>query len=920
MNSAVQANLRRLPKDIESPIISKSNPDDNPVLWIALKGTVPLRELMSYALNSVRDRLSTVAGVSDVLLAGYADPLVRVWLDVDKLRSNDLTHQDIVNSIRSEHMEIPVGRMAGVSSEKNVRLLGEAVTLDELAKVPIVMRGGQPIYRRIFLNELSRLEKGLSEIRRVSRTDGTIAVAMGIKKQPNANAVQVAKNIKARIKEISLPEGMTLSVNFDSTREIEKSVRELNITLLLSVFLTALVCWVFLGSLATTFNIVLAIPVSLAGAFIVFQFLGYTLNSFTMLALILSVGIIVDDAIVVLENIIRVRKTVPDSKQSARIGAEQVQFAAVATSVSLIAIFLPILFVDGIVGAFFAQFAVAMSVAIAWSTLEALTFTPMRMASFRAAKRVPKWIMAFDRFIEGLATHYAGLVDRLFSSSFKGAWVYPVAIVCFGSSLFLIKSIPKEIAPSEDTGVLFARVELPLGTNLDEPGRRLVPLEDLLRTNPNIERLYTTVGGFGGSLAVNTGVLFVTLKPKELREGKKGQEQIVADLRTQFKESLKPDMKIFIQGRGGLSLGTGRRGFDLDLKLKGSNWAELVANSKAFVKALSEDKSFQDVNSSFNEGAPELALIPDRSNALNSMISVGDISETLAFLFKGIPAAKFNDDGHRVDILVQADPKPKPLSQADFSRIHVRNAKGILIPLNTLVSYKEQFSSMSIGRENRERSITVSANLAKGVFLDSGIEQSRAIASKVLSGDARLDNGGTSGDLSKTLSSLAYAFGFGILVAYMVLASQFNSLKQPLIILLSMPFSLTGAFLSMWIFGKSISIYSMIGIILLVGIVVKNGILLVEFANQSLQSGKTVREAVLEACRTRLRPILMTAFTTLSAALIPAFKIGIESEASSAMGIVILGGLSLSTFVTLFLVPLAYFHWVRQDHYKAGMQ
>ncbi len=908
VNSAVQGVLRRLPADAQAPTVSKSNPDDSPILWIGLRGNISPRDLMFFAQTSVRDRLSTIDGVSEVILGGFVDPVIRVWLDVNKLNSFELTHEDVVNSIQSEHREIPVGRITRSHDEVNVRFMGEAPSISELAEIPIVRRGGAPIWRRISLGDLGRVEKGLGDVRRFSRVDGVTSVGLGIRKQRGANSVAVARAVKERIKEISLPESFAFTVNYDGTREIERSVGELRLTLVLAGILTALVCWLFLGSFTATFNIALAIPVSLFGSFIIFNLLGFTLNSFTMLALILSIGIIVDDAIVVLENIFRIRKSEKDPKKAARIGAEQVQFAALATTMSLIAIFSPILFIDGMLGAYFSVFALALSIAVSWSTFEALTFTPMRMSGFRGTPKIPGPIQRFDALIDRLAGGYQNLVARIFSSKWSGAWIYPVAIVIFLASLSLVRVIPSELAPKEDTGTLRARVELPQGTSLDETGRRMEAFEKLLADHPHVERSYSIIGGFGGG-TVNSAILFITLTDPAKRPH---QETVIQDLRKQMKEKLTADMKVFIQGRGGVSLGGNRRGFDMDLKLKGGDWKELIEGAKVLEKAVADDPLFEDANISYQDGSPELAVYPDRMKALRSWVSVEDIADTLGFLFNGVNSAKFNDDGRRVDIVVQADPTTAPMNQDNFKHIYVRNGRSELVPMTELVSFRGQSTPISISREDRERTITVSANLKPGGFLDAGMKRTEVLAKEILPASVRLDRSGTSGDLNKSLRQLLFAFVFGILAAYMVLASQFNSYLQPLIILLSIPFSLTGAFITMKIAGTTMNIYSAIGLILLVGIVIKNGILIVEFSNQELESGKSIRDAVLDACRTRLRPIMMTALTTLASAIIPAFKLGIESEASSSMAIVVLGGLFLSTIVTLFLVPLAYFHLVKK--------
>lgn len=912
VNSAIQSAIRLLPNEIDPPTVRKMNPEDRPIMWLGLSADVPARDLMFFAKNSVSERFATVEGVSEVGLGGFLEPVVRVWLDPRKLAKFELTFDDVIASLKSEHKEIPTGQIVGSKKEMGIRFLGEAQTVDEISNLMVTKRSGALLYTRITLGDLGKVESGLEDERRIARVNGKRSVGISIQKQRGENSVAVAERVKERMKSISLPEGYSLRVNFDTTKEIKKSIEELGLTLVISVVLTGIMCWLFLGSLSATINIVLAIPTSIFGTFLVMSWLGYTLNTFTMLALILSVGIIVDDAIMVLENIFSKRETEKNSAKAALIGAQQVQFAAIATTVAIIAIFIPVVYVGGIVGAYLTQFAIVLSVAVLFSTFEALTFTPMRMSAFRGENE-PKGIPGyFSKKVKKVSNAYADWIRQALNSKTKPWIVYIVAAALFSMSILSVRSVPSELIPKEETGTMMVRAELPLGTSLMETSRRLEDLEKIINEQDGVEQSYSILGAGG----VNQAMLLVTLKDKDQRSWSQGE--VETQIRNKSKE-LGKDFKVRILSTGGTNIG-GQRGYPVDVSLRGGSWADLIKSAENLEKAMEESGLVVDIGKNYEEGYPELSVVPNREQARLYGVPVSAIAETLAFMYNGIEAAKFNDSGRRVDVVVKSDPASTPDSLKDLGRVVIRNSRGQLVPISNLVEAKDSLAPVSISRENRERTISVHANLADGKVLGPVLDQVKKLASQSVVGDVRLDEKlGSGGDFAKIFKDLFFALGLGVLVAYMVLGSQFNSYINPVTVLLALPFSVSGAFFALWITGSTLNLFSMIGLLLLMGIVKKNSIMLVEFANQERERGLGVVEAMVESCRSRFRPILMTAFTTVAAALPPALKIGTDTVSSSTMSIGIVGGVIFSTLMTYFVVPIAYVHMSKLEKSRAHL-
>ena len=908
VQAKVSQAARNLPKEIDPPVVTKTNPEDQPIIWIALSGDRPVEDLMNYTNDVLRDQLSIIEGVGEVNMGGYVDPALRVWLDSDKMDAAQLTVTDVLNAISTQHAEQPAGYIDTGKKELNVRVLGEAPTPEAFSRIVIAGRGGSAIWRTYHLGDVARVEDGLADVRRITRNWGRRAVGLGINKQRGSNAVATAKRVKARLEEIkkTLPGGMHLEIVNDSTRFIEESTRELNFTLVLSVILTSAVCWLFLGSWSSTFNVLLAIPTSIVGSFIVLYFMGFTLNTFTLLGLTLAIGIVVDDAIMMLENIVRHNEKGEGRVRAAILGAREMTFPAMAASVAILAIFLPVVFMQGIIGKFFFQFGITMTAAVMLSLLEALTLTPMRCSQFVDAER-SLWIgRAMDALMERARRSYSGLLGRLL----KHRWaVLIVAALVFAASMSLVRSIPKEFSPAQDQSRFLARVQMPVGTPLHVTAKAMEEAEKWAIAQPNIRTFMANSGGFGGG-QVNQGMLMIAMKPPAERVPLPGQKK--APTQQEFmRYARKPLNAIAGVSRVAIqdpSLGgfTAQRGFPVEFSLRGPNWEKLGDYSRALMEKMAASGRMVDVDTDFQEGMPEVQVVPDREKAAARGVSVSSIGDAVNSMIGGVRAGKFTRGGKRYDIRVQllgkdrSDPK-------DINKIWVRNNRGEVIRLSEVVKVEQKTTLLTISRKNRERAIGVFANVAQGSSQEQALKEVERLAKEILPDGYRVVFSGTSKTFQESFSSLNFALILGVFVAYMILASQFNSFLHPFTVLLALPFSLTGAFIALKLGGYSLSIYSMIGLILLMGIVKKNSILLVDFTNRRRREGGLgVDAALLEACPIRLRPILMTSFATIAAAIPPALGYGPGAETRIPMALVVIGGVFLSTLLTLLVVPCAY--------------
>lgn len=891
---------RRLPKDLDPPTISKTNPEDQPILWIGITSKdMSKREFMRYTRDEIRDHFAIIPGVGDVFMGGYVDPAMRIWIDPSKLSRYAMTVNDVLNTIQQEHAEPPAGRVEQGSEELNIRTLGEAKNQEEFKSLRMNTRGGGANYNPIRMGDVVEIEAGLSDIRRISRVGGIPSIGLGIRKQRGANAVEVASLVKKKMEVLKkgLPAGMEMQVVFDNTQFIREAVHELNFTLVVSAILTSIVIFFFLGSFSSTFNVLLSIPTSIVGTFIVLYFSKFTLNTFTLLGLSLAIGIVVDDAIMVLENITQHREKGKSAKQAALDGANQIYFAALAATISIAAIFLPVAFMKGVIGKYFYQFGITMTAAVLLSLVEAVTLTPMRAAAFGTSGEKKGQIgQAMDRFLARVVAAYSRGLEWALARRWK---VLFGAVALFVISLSLSRVLPKELSPAEDQSRFMVRLTAPVGSSLQYTDTKTLEVEKIIQAIPELTTYFVSVGGFGGG-DVNTAMIFVSLKPKSQR--KRNQEQVMNGLRGELKQV--KGIKGFAQDLSMRGFSNGK-GYPVEFSVQGPNFEILGDATQKIMGEMEKTGIFVDVDTDYLLGMPEVQIIPNREKASARGVSIQAIGQMVNTLIGGGLVGYYSDDGRRNEVRVKLKEDSRSALEK-IDAIFVRNNRGELIPLKDVVKIESKKTLQQISRKDRQRAIAIFSNVAKGKSQEQALKIAEEIARKNLPNGYRFVQTGSSQAFKESFQSLIFALLLGIIVAYMILASQFNSFIDPVSVLIALPFSISGAFLALWIAGSSINLYSMIGFILLMGIVKKNSILLVEFTNQVREEGLDVKPALIKACPSRLRPIIMTSFATIVGALPAALSFGPGSETRSPMAIAVIGGVAVSTFLTLYVVPCFY--------------
>ncbi len=894
VQTKVSQATHHLPTDIDPPTISKSNPEDQPIMMVSMGGPYPARVISDYMQYGLKEKIQTIPGVGEIMLMGVQTRNVRVWLDAAQLDEKSLTVTDVIQALQREHIELPAGRLETSGREVNVRVLGEALDLDTFRHIVVREVNGAPIY----LSDVAMVEDGFEDVRRMARLDGVPAQSIGIKKQRGANAVAVADAAKEAIAayQKTLPEGMRISLVSDSTVFIKDSVKEIELELFLSVILTALVCWMFLGSLSSTLNVILAIPMSLMGTIAIIYFLGFTFNTFTLLGLALAVGIVVDDAIMVMENIFRHREGGKGLVQAALEGTHEIAFAALAATLAVVAIFVPVIFIKGIIGRFFLQFGITLCLAVLLSYVEAVTLAPARCSQFLKTTREGrnKVGLLVDRSFRGLERFYGRV---LHAGLRKSGLVLVGAGILFVVAILVITRMPSEFVPSQDLSRLAIRIQTAVGSDLSETDKLIQKCEAILAAKPEVNQIFAFIGGYGGQ--VNGGNLFVSLVPP--KERKLSQAELSAGVRRELNAI--PGIRAVLQDLSQQGF-TAQRGFPVEFSVRGSDWDKLVSVSQDVMARLRESGMVVDMDTDYQLGMPELRIFPDRAMSADVGVSIDDVATTLNALVGGIRVGKYSSGGRRIDVRLKlmAGQRSRP---EDIARLQVRTRSGALIPLSSLVTSKEQPALQAITRRDRERAISIYANVAPGHSQSEAIKYVEGLGRELPVGN-RIVLGGASVAFRDSMSSLLFAMILGIAIAYMILASQFNSFKHPVTIITILPLSIAGAAFALLATGRSLNIFSMIGLLLLMGIVKKNSIILVDYANNFRSQGFSARESMEKAGPIRLRPILMTAIATLMAAIPPALGLGSGSEVRTPMAIAVIGGLVLSTVLSLVVVPAFY--------------
>jgi hydrophobe/amphiphile efflux-1 (HAE1) family protein len=902
----VQSNLSqlRLPTGVDPPVIRKQNPEEDPILFMSIYGGKDLKEIISWVDGFLLDQLRFLPGVGEVGIAGFSERNLRIWLDPKALEANFLTVSDVLDAVRTQHLESAAGQFSEGKRELRVRWLGEAADVSEVQNIQILRRGGQIIHNRVIrIKDVARVEDGLSDIRRLARVNGKESLNIAVRKQRGTNEVVVAKTVREKIASLKdrFPEGYQYRINVDFTRSTESTVNLTIEKLIVAAIITIVVCFLFLGSIPAAVNILFSIPTSILGTFIILYFSGFTLNLFTLLALTLAISIVVDDAIMLLENIVRHKRMGKSPNQAASDGSKEVLPAAIAATLAVVAVFLPVVFMSGIIGKFFFQFGITMSAAVLISLLEAITITPMRAAAFlKGNKKESKFELWLDHRFEIYSAIYKKLLVPCLSR--KGIVIISSLLV-FGGSLFLFQYVKKEFVPAQDQDLILIAGQSPPGSSLEATDIAAKALEEIVRSEPGVEGFFVSVGAGGpGGGQINSIFMPVALKPRSERE--KGHLEIMESLRGKFKEV--KGARVNMRDASTRNLTSGRQN-PVAVNLRGPDLEVLSQKAQELIERLEKENLAVDLDTDYKAGIPELVVAPNRDAMAARGVSVDAVGQVLSASVGGIRQGRYTADGRRYDIRFKL-PDHLMKSPKDLNQLFVRNSSNNLVSMGDLVKIEEKKASQTINRVNRQRSVSVFGNLAKGQSQADVLQKTEKILKEILPTGYGYAFEGAAAGLGEAFGSLTTALLAGILVAYLILAVQFNSFVHPISVLIALPFSVTGAVVTIWISGSSLNLFSFIGLIVLMGIAKKNSILLVEFTNQIRERAKnlSVYEALLEACPVRLRPILMTSVATVAAAAPLVFGSGLGHEARMPMGLAIIGGTIFSTLLTLFVVPAVY--------------
>lgn len=893
VRNKVSGAQNRLPKDMDPPVVTKADADANPIYSVTLRSdSLSLIELSRYADINIKERLQTISGVSQVDVWGLKRYSVRMKMDPDLLAAYNVTPLDVRTAVANGNVELPAGRIEGDNTELTVRTMGRLLTIEDFNDL-VVKRDGEHVVR---FSDIGTAVVDAEDTRSILKQNGTPMVACVLIPQPGANYITIVDNAYEVVKQLreELPAGIEIGDAMDSTTFIRQSIGEVEETIVVAFILVVFIIFVFLRSWRTTLIPVLAIPISLIAAFFVMYLAGFSINILTLLAIVLSIGLVVDDAIVVMENIYTKIEAGMSPKQAGIEGANEIFFAVIATTIALVAVFFPIVFLQGITGKLFREFAVVIAGAVLVSSFVALTFTPMICTKLLTRGATEN---RFYRWSEPFFTWLLDIYRRSLESFLRHRWVAIVIVVVSGISVAIVMPlIPSEMAPIEDRSQLQIRSTAPEGTSFDFMERYVDAVSDMVDQTVDEQKQTMELVGRGGT---NGASITVTLVDADKRDRTQGEiaDQLTGELRDMTAaRTYVTEQQTFGGGRGGLPVQYVVQAPTLEhLKEVLPEFMRQVGASSVF--------SASDLNLKFSK--PEVTLNINRDKAAQLGVSVENIAQTLQLTMAEQRIGYFIMEGKQYQIMSQVD-RSRRSKPSDLAGIYVRNDKGELIQLDNLVSLAENSMPPQLYRYDRFVSATVSAGLSKGYTLGQGIQEMDKIKEQVLDKRFKTTLTGASKDFVESTSSLLFAFVLALVLIYLVLSAQFESFKDPMIIMLTVPLALVGSLLSLWAFSLTMNIFSQIGIIMLIGLVCKNGILIVEFANQRKAAGLVKMEAIVEASVGRFRPILMTSLSTILGILPMALATGAGSESRIAMGVAVVGGLLCSTLLTLYVIPAIY--------------
>lgn len=898
VRDAVSRAQRRLPDEAKEPVVSKDNGSGEPSVYVNLRSSVMDRtQLTDYAQRVLVDRFSLISGVSSVSLSGALYQVMYVQLSPELMAGRQVTTQDIVTALKTENIESPAGAVRNdttVMAVRTERLYQNPQDFDYL----VVRRNqqGEPVY----LKDVAKVYIGAQNENSTYKSDGVANLSLGIIAQSDANPLNVANKVISEVDNIQkfLPAGTELKINYDNTVFIKRSIDEVYSTLFITGLLVILVLYIFIGQARATLIPAVTVPVSLISAFIAAYTLGYSINLLTLMALILAIGLVVDDAIVVVENIFHHIEKGDHPLVAAYKGTREVGFAVIATTAVLVMVFLPISFMDGMVGLIFTEFSVILSMAVIFSSIIALSLTPVLSSYLLKANvkqsKLSQWV---NRQFTRLETYYRQGVSFAVKYRYGGPMII---IACIIASSLLIKNIPAQLSPQEDRGVLFAFIKGAEGTsynrmnaNIDIVEQRLMPL-----VGKGVLRSFSIQApAFGGRAGDQTGFVIMLLEDWDKRQV--NAQQALSMISRTLKDI--PDVKVWPMMPGF----RGRSSNPVQFVLTGSDYQELFHWAELIKQRAMNSPMLTGIDLDYDETTPELLVSVDRQRASELGISVKSISDTLEIMLGGRSETTYVERGEEYDVYLRGDENDFN-NAADLSRIYMRTAKGELVTLDTITHIEEVASAQKLSHTDKQKSITLKANLGESFTLGEALDFLDKQAIELLPADISVTYSGESKEFKENQSSIALVFGLALLIAYLVLAAQFESFINPLVVMLTVPMGVLGGLVGLYLTDQGLNIYSQIGMIMLIGMVTKNGILIVEFANQLRDGGLSLNEAIINASVRRLRPILMTAFTTLAGAIPLIMSSGAGAESRIAVGTVVFSGMAFATFISLFVIPAMY--------------
>ena len=886
----------QLPDDAETPIISKIETGEIPIIWLALRGNRTLQDLSVYAKNTVKRKLETINGVGSVVIGGEQERNIRVNLDFDRMSAFGITVQDIVMAFKNEHIKLPGGFLIDNSKEDLLKLDLESHNVEEIENIIVTYDQN----RAIKLKDIAEVKDDVKDLRSMGRFNGDPSIGIGVTKIRGENTVEIIEKVKAKIRsdiEPTLPAGMTLDIGTDDSSYIYELISGLGQNIFIGFIVASLIVLLFMRSYSSMAIVSITIPVSLFGAVFIMYAFGLTLNTMTMLALLLLIGIVVDDAIVVLENAQRnLNEDTPEERiRASIIGANEVFLPIVSSTLVLVALFTVVFFMEGIAARFFRSFGVVVSTGVLVSTFVALTLTPTLASKFLKTKKESNRIFdGFNRRFNAIENRYREMIEWSLSEKKK---------VLSYASFFIVLSfvgftqLSGGFFPEEDEGQFTITVKTPVGTGMDYTNDRLSLVERLLEEYEDIESYFTIMGSGIESQAVNIGVIYVRLIPSNVRGFK--QYELIPILRERLNKI--PGIKAF---PAPMSFASGTRGEAMQFTVSGPDLNILNESINVFLNKLAETPELGDVDSSIELNLPQVSLEINRELASEMGLSTRLIAEAANIFAGGIDVARFNDaigDGERYKVRLKGE---YDMSVDDLDKIYLRTPSKELVRLDTVAKFKETVGPSEITRLDRMYSAYFYSDPTTS--LSNAIQLIEDAAAETLPVGYEVGFFARAKEFKRTSNQMLFAFLTGLILVYMVLASQFNSFRQPLIVMISQPLAVIGGTLGIWIVGSDLNIFSMTGLVLLTGLVAKNSILLIDRTNQERKKGLDIDEALLSACPRRLRPILMTSLTLILAMMMPALGIGSGVELSQPLAIAIVGGMISSTFLTLVIIPIVY--------------